>query len=71
MSEQDQHLPRRRPGAQLAPEITEPRAESRSATAVDPDQIRSRLSAFAEGVSAAARRSTSSTNSTAPGQRDS
>ncbi|WP_433053373.1 sensor histidine kinase [Dactylosporangium sp. CS-033363] len=64
MSEQDQHLPRRRPGAQLAPETTAPPAESRSAAAVDPEQIRSRLSAFAEGVSAAARRTTS----TAPGQ---
>lgn len=68
MSEQDQdNLPRRRPGAQLLPETTEPRAESRSAAAVDPEQVRSRLSAFAEGVSAAARR----TNSTAPGTKDS
>ncbi|GAA4259555.1 hypothetical protein GCM10022255_084640 [Dactylosporangium darangshiense] len=66
MSEQE-HLPRRRPGAQLAPETTEPRAEAPRGAPVDPEQIRSRLSAFAEGVSAAARRS----NSTAPGQKDS
>ncbi|MGI5245991.1 nitrate- and nitrite sensing domain-containing protein [Dactylosporangium sp. CA-139066] len=66
MPEQE-HLPRRRPGAQLLPETTEPRAEQPRAAAVDPEQIRSRLSAFAEGVSAAARRS----NSTAPGQKDS
>ncbi|GAA2329337.1 sensor histidine kinase [Dactylosporangium salmoneum] len=62
----EEHLPRRRPGAQLLPETTEQRAEPRGAT-VDPEQIRSRLSAFAEGVSAAARRS----NSTTPGQKDS
>ncbi|MER7006907.1 nitrate- and nitrite sensing domain-containing protein [Dactylosporangium sp. NPDC000555] len=61
MSEQE-HLPRRRPGAQLVPETIEARADSRGAP-VDPELIRSRLSAFAEGVSAAARR-----NSTAPGQ---
>ncbi|WP_432981704.1 nitrate- and nitrite sensing domain-containing protein [Dactylosporangium sp. CA-233914] len=67
MSEQEQHLPRRRPGAQLVPETTEPRAESRAAAAVDPEQVRSRLSAFAEGVSAAARRSSSTT----PGQKES
>nr|BFE64602.1 hypothetical protein GCM10020063_091280 [Dactylosporangium thailandense] len=68
MPEQDQdNLPRRRPGAQLVPGSVEPPAESRSAAAVDPEQIRSRLSAFAEGVSAAARR----TNSTAPGIKDS
>ncbi|WP_432832569.1 sensor histidine kinase [Dactylosporangium sp. CA-092794] len=67
MSDQDQdNLPRRRPGAQLVPETTEPRAESRGAV-VDPEQIRSRLAAFAEGVSAAARRTTS----TAPGQEES
>ncbi|MFG2043395.1 nitrate- and nitrite sensing domain-containing protein [Dactylosporangium sp. NPDC048998] len=66
MSEQE-HLPRRRPGAQLVPETAEPRAESRGGAPVDPELIRSRLSAFAEGVSAAARR----TNSTAPGQEDS
>ncbi|WP_433081397.1 hypothetical protein ACQP1P_45960 [Dactylosporangium sp. CA-052675] len=68
MPEQDQdNLPRRRPGAQLVPGSVEPPAESRSAAAVDPEQIRSRLSAFAEGVSAAARR----TNSTTPGTKDS
>ncbi|MFB9451133.1 sensor histidine kinase [Dactylosporangium vinaceum] len=72
-SEQDQDLPRRRPGAQLAPETTAPPAESRSAAAVDPDQIRSRLSAFAEGVSAAARRSTSTATgqSSTPGNKES
>jgi hypothetical protein len=63
MSEQE-HLPRRRPGAQLLPETTEPRSDAARARVVDPEVVRSRLSAFAEGVSAAARRS----NSTAPGQ---
>jgi signal transduction histidine kinase len=66
MSEQD--LPRRRPGAQLAPDTTAQQPQpSRSSVAVDPDAVRSRLSAFAEGVSAAARRS----NSAAPGKKDS
>jgi hypothetical protein len=59
-------LPRRRPGAQLAPGVTEPQPQPTRTSAVDPDAVRSRLSAFAEGVSAAARR----TNSTAPGQKD-
>ncbi|WP_327007482.1 nitrate- and nitrite sensing domain-containing protein [Dactylosporangium sp. NBC_01737] len=59
-------LPRRRPGAQLAPGVTEPQPPPTRSNAVDPDVVRSRLSAFAEGVSAAARR----TNSTAPGQKD-
>ncbi|MEV6928758.1 sensor histidine kinase [Dactylosporangium sp. NPDC051485] len=62
----EEHLPRRRPGAQLLPDTSEQRIEPRGAK-VDPDQIRSRLSAFAEGVSAAARRS----NGTTPGQKDS
>ncbi|MEV8510769.1 nitrate- and nitrite sensing domain-containing protein [Dactylosporangium sp. NPDC051484] len=62
MSDQE-HLPRRSPGAQLVPETIEARVESRGVP-VDPELIRSRLSAFSEGVSAAARRS----NSTAPGQ---
>lgn len=57
-------LPRRHPGAQLAPGVTEP--QPTRSTAVDPETVRSRLSAFAEGVSAAARR----TNSTTPGQKD-
>ncbi len=59
-------LPRRRPGAQLAPGVTDPQPQPARSTAVDPDAVRSRLSAFAEGVSAAARR----TNSTASGQKD-
>ena len=59
-------LPRRRPGAQLAPGVTEPQPQPTRSNAVDPDAVRSRLSAFAEGVSAAARR----TNSTASGQKD-
>jgi hypothetical protein len=59
-------LPRRRPGAQLAPGVTEPQPQPTRGNAVDPDAVRSRLSAFAEGVSAAARR----TNSTASGQKD-
>lgn len=64
MSEGD--LPRRSPGAQLAPGVTEPQPQPTRSTAVDPETVRSRLSAFAEGVSAAARR----TNSTTPGQKD-
>ena len=59
-------LPRRHPGAQLAPGVTEPQPQPVRTTAVDPETVRSRLSAFAEGVSAAARR----TNSTASGQKD-
>ncbi|MDG6107400.1 sensor histidine kinase [Dactylosporangium aurantiacum] len=59
-------LPRRRPGAQLAPGATEPQPPPTRSTAVDPETVRSRLSAFAEGVSAAARRR----NSTTPGQKD-
>lgn len=65
MTEQ-RDLPRRRPGAQLAPGVTEPQPQPTRSNAVDPDVVRSRLSAFAEGVSAAARR----TNSTASGQKD-
>jgi hypothetical protein len=60
----EENLPRRRPGAQLAPGTTEQPPQTSRAAAVDPELVRSRLSAFAEGVSAAARR----TNSTAPGQ---
>ena len=61
MSQQD--LPRRRPGAQLAPSTNEPEAPAAS---VDPEIVRARLSAFAEGVSAALRRS----NGVAPAQKD-
>lgn len=59
-------LPRRHPGAQLAPGVTEPQPQLTRSTAVDPEAIRSRLSAFAEGVSAAARRK----NSTTPGPKE-
>jgi hypothetical protein len=62
----DDGLPRRRPGAQLAPGVTEPPPQPTRSNAVDPEAVRSRLSAFAEGVSAAARRS----NSTTSGQKD-
>ena len=51
-------LPRRRPGALLAPEVSAaPPAPAQPASIVDPDAVRARLSAFAEGVSAASRRS--------------
>ncbi|UWP82488.1 sensor histidine kinase [Dactylosporangium fulvum] len=62
----EENLPRRRPGAQLAPGTTEQPPPTSRGGAVDPELIRSRLTAFAEGVSAAARR----TNSAAPGQKD-
>jgi hypothetical protein len=47
-------LPLRRPGEQLVPSPTP--APARAVT-VDPEVVRARLSAFAEGVSAALRRS--------------
>ena len=50
----DGGLPQRRPGEQLAPAPTP--APARAVT-VDPEAVRARLSAFAEGVSAALRRS--------------
>jgi hypothetical protein len=64
-------LPRRNPGAQLSTQQT---AEHRIVAAppgpaagpVDPELVRARLSAFAEGVSAALRRS----NGTVPAQKD-
>ncbi|MEV0566712.1 sensor histidine kinase [Dactylosporangium sp. NPDC050588] len=68
-------LPRRRPGAQLAPGVTDPEPQTTRSNAVDPDAVRSRLSAFAEGVSAAARRTSagglnSATHSATFGQKD-
>jgi hypothetical protein len=67
----DSGLPRRRPGAQLSPQqITEQPAVTAppgpAAGPVDPELVRARLSAFAEGVSAALRRS----NGTIPAQKD-
>jgi hypothetical protein len=47
-------LPHRHPGEQLVP--SQPPAPARAGT-VDPEVVRARLSAFAEGVSAALRRS--------------
>ena len=50
-------LPRRRPGSLLAPEVAAPPPPKLPApVAVDPEAVRARLSAFAEGVSAANRR---------------
>lgn len=60
------NLPRRQPGAQLAPGTTEQPPQTSRGAAVDPELVRSRLSAFAEGVSAAARR----TNSAGTGQKE-
>lgn len=51
-------LPRRNPGAQLAPEASEPPTAPAADVTVDPEAIRARLSAFAEGVSAALRSTT-------------
>jgi hypothetical protein len=51
-------LPRRNPGAQLAPEVAEMPAKATVTVTVDPDAVRARLSAFAEGVSAAMRSGT-------------
>ncbi|UWZ40803.1 sensor histidine kinase [Dactylosporangium roseum] len=62
----EENLPRRRPGAQLAPGTTEQPPPTSRGGVVDPELIRSRLTAFAEGVSAATRR----TSSAAPGQKD-
>jgi len=45
-------LPRRRPGAELAP-VTAPAGPP---SRIDPDSVRARLSSFAEGAAAAARR---------------
>jgi signal transduction histidine kinase len=56
------NLPRRRPGGRPAPA---PAAPAGPPGAIDPDLVRARLSAFAEGVSAALRRST-----TAPAPKD-
>lgn len=73
------HLPRRSPGSQLAPgQVAEPAAPTgpqQPATpgpTVDPEMIRARLSAFAEGVSAAAirRGSNGSTPATTPAARE-
>jgi signal transduction histidine kinase len=51
-------LPRRSPGAQLAPEASAPPAAPVADVTVDPEAVRARLSAFAEGVSAALRSTT-------------
>ena len=63
-------LPRRRPGAQLRAQTAEHSTAATppapAAGPVDPDVVRARLSAFAEGVSAALRRS----NGTIPAQKD-
>ena len=50
-------LPRRNPGALLAPEVAATaQAPAQNGATVDPEAVRARLSAFAEGVSAAHRR---------------
>src|SRR6185436_19766201 len=48
-------LPRRRPGTAAASQAAFPDAPE-SVTPMDPDEVRSRLSSFADGVAAAARR---------------
>jgi signal transduction histidine kinase len=66
----DGGLPRRRPGEQLAPQVQAapppPAQQGAPTAAVDPEVIRARLSAFAEGVSAALRRS----NTATPAQKE-
>jgi hypothetical protein len=71
-SNTERGLPRRAPGNQLAPETPAPPSHAPASgppgqvyqtgqSAVDPEIVRARLSAFAEGVSAALRRSNSAT----------
>lgn len=54
----EDRLPRRSPGAMLAPGASAPPAPAAVTSTVDPEAVRARLSAFAEGVSAALRRTT-------------
>lgn len=56
-SDDSRGLPRRNPGALLAPEVSASQhVPARPVDMVDPETVRARLSAFAEGVSAASRR---------------
>jgi hypothetical protein len=56
-------LPRRRPGEQLAPTVAPAPTTATPRATVDPEAVRARLSAFAEGVSAALRGRPDSTQS--------